>query len=167
MNNSGKLKVTTPSDMEIVMTRSFNAPQHLVYKAMTTPDLIKRWLFLPPGWSMTTCEEDVRVGGKFRWAWAGPDGNAAMALKGVYREVIPNQRLVRSETFEFGCQAQEGEQIGTMEFAEQGGMTTVKITVRYPNKEARDAALASGMEQGVSTGYDNLERLLASGELKS
>lgn len=163
----GSLKITTPSDREIVMTRSFNAPRHLVYKAMTTPDLIRRWLFLPPGWEMTACVEDVRVGGKFSWEWNGPDGKPAMKLHGAYREVVPNQKIVRTESFEFGCQAQEGEQLGTMEFTEQGGITTVKITVIYPNKESRDATLASGMEHGVSTGYDNLERLLASGELKS
>lgn len=166
MPSTGTLKVTTPTDREIVMTREFDAPRRLVWEAMTRPELIRRWLFAPPGWSMTTCEEDLRVGGEFRWAWNGPDGKPAMAMHGVYREVVPPRpdgsggRLVRTETFDFGCDAQMGEQLGTLEFAERGGRTIVTITVVYPSRQARDGAIASGMEHGVSTGYDNLERFL-------
>ncbi|MGE0479620.1 MAG: SRPBCC family protein [Phycisphaerae bacterium] len=166
MQNPGTMNVTTPSDLEIVITRAFDAPRRLVWKAMTTPELIRQWLFLPPGWKMTRCEEDVRVGGSYRWEWAGPDGRIAMAMGGVYREVVPQQRLVRTEKFEFGCQPQAGEQLGTMEFVEQGGGTLVTITVVYPSKDARDAALASGMERGMSAGYDKLEALLISGNIR-
>jgi uncharacterized protein YndB with AHSA1/START domain len=112
---------------------------------------------------MTVCEEDVRVGGKYRWEWAGPDGQTAMKMHGVYREVTPRERAVRTETFEFGCAPQAGEQVGTMVLTENEGKTLVTITVVYPTKEARDGALASGMEQGMSAGYDRLEELLASG----
>jgi uncharacterized protein YndB with AHSA1/START domain len=156
-----KLKITTPGDREIAITRSFDAPPNLVWEAMTRPELIRRWLFLPPGWTMTRCDEDVRVGGAYRWEWAGPDGKPAMAMGGVYREVVPHRRLVRTEKFEFGCPPQAEGQVGTTEFTEQAGRTLVKITVVYPSKEARDATLASGMEQGMSAGYDNLEALLA------
>ena len=166
MPNPGKLKITTAGDREIVITRNFDAPPHLVWQAMTRAELIRRWLFLPPGWKMTRCDEDVRVGGAYRWEWAGPDGKPAMSMGGVYREVVPNRRLVRTEKFEFGCQPQSGEQLGTMEFNEQGDGTLVKITVAYPSKEARDAALASGMEQGMSAGYDNLEAMLAEGAVQ-
>jgi uncharacterized protein YndB with AHSA1/START domain len=166
MEKTGKLRITTPTDREIVITRAFDAPRRLVWKAMTTPELIRRWLFLPPGWTMTRCEEDVRVDGAYRWEWSGPDGNIAMAMGGVYREVVPQERLVRTEKFEFGCQPQAGEQLGTMEFIEQGNGTLVKITVVYPSKEARDGALASGMEQGMSAGYDKLEAMLASGDIR-
>jgi uncharacterized protein YndB with AHSA1/START domain len=166
MEKTGKLRITTPTDREIVITRAFDAPRRLVWKAMTTPELIRRWLFLPPGWTMTCCEEDVRVDGAYRWEWSDPDGNIAMAMGGVYREVVPQERLVRTEKFEFGCQPQAGEQLGTMEFIEQGGGTLVKITVVYPSKEARDGALASGMEQGMSAGYDKLEAMLASGDIR-
>jgi uncharacterized protein YndB with AHSA1/START domain len=159
------LMITTPSDREIVIKRSFDAPRRLVYKAMTQPDLIRRWLFLPPGWSMTACEEDVRVGGGYRWEWAGPDGQTAMKMHGIYREVVPGERLTRTETFEFGCVPQAGEQLATMAFTEQDGRTTVTITVVYPSKEARDGAIASGMEKGMSAGYDQLEGLLASGQI--
>ncbi len=168
MANSGKLKITTSGDREIVITRSFDAPRHLVWDAMTKPELIRRWLFLPPGWEMTECTEDLRVGGSFRWSWNGPDGQQAMAMHGVYREVVPpasgggGGRLVRSETFDMGCPAQAGEQVGTMVFTERDGRTTVTITVVYPSKEARDGALASGMEHGMAAGYDKLEALLKS-----
>lgn len=155
------LKVTTPTDREIVMTRVFDAPRRLVWDAMTKPELIKRWLYKPPGWEMTACEEDPRVGGAFRWEWAGPDGKTVMVMHGVYREVVPPERLVRTETFEFGCQSQSGEQLGVLVLREEAGRTTLTITVLYPSKEARDATIASGMERGVAAGYDQLDELLA------
>jgi len=165
MEKTSALKITTPTDLEIVITRAFDAPRRLVWRAMTRSELICQWLFLPPDWTMTRCEEDVRVGGAYRWEWAGPDGKIAMAMGGVYREVVPNERLVRTEKFEFGCEPQAGQQLATLEFVEQRGGTLVKITVVYPSREARDAALASGMEQGMAAGYDKLEALLASGAI--
>src|SRR6266850_5118132 len=97
MQNSGTLKVTTPTDRQIVMTRVFDAPRSLVFDAMAKPELIQRWLYGPPGWSMVLCEDDLKVGGAFRWAWRGPDG-AEMAMRGVYREVVPPERIVRTES---------------------------------------------------------------------
>jgi uncharacterized protein YndB with AHSA1/START domain len=158
---SHTLSVTTPSDLEIVMTRAFDAPRRLVWEAMTRPEFIRRWLFLPPGWTMTRCEEDVRVGGRYRWAWNGPDGREAMAMGGIYREVVVHERLKRTEKFEFGGQPQAGEQLCTLVFTERAGTTTITTTVVYPNKEARDGMIHSGMERGVAAGYDNMERLLA------
>lgn len=160
------LKITLPSDLEIVVTRDLDAPRHLVWEAMTRPEYIRRWLFLPPGWTMTECSEDFRVGGSFRWEWAGPDGKVAMAMRGVYREIVPPARIVRTEAFEMGCDAQAGEQLATLEFTERSGKTTVTTTVRFSTKEARDGMLASGMEKGVSAGYDQLEQLLASGQIR-
>lgn len=163
------MKVTTPTDLEIVMTRSFNAPRRLVWEAMTKPEFIRRWMFLPPGWTMIKCEEDPRVGGSFRWEWAGPDGKLAMAMGGVYREVVPpgeggaGGRLVRTESFEMGCVPQMGEQHCTMVLTESGGKTLLTLNVKYPTKEARDGAIASGMEHGVSAGYDKLDAMLAAG----
>jgi uncharacterized protein YndB with AHSA1/START domain len=161
MNNAGTLKVTTPTDREIVMTRVFDAPRALVFDAMTRPELLRRWLFGPPGWSMVVCENDPKAGGVFRHVWRGPDGKE-MAMRGVYREVVPPERIVRTESFDFGCDAQSGEQLGTLVLTEQGGKTTLTVTVLYPSKEARDATLASGMERGVTAGYDRLAELLAS-----
>src|SRR5262249_7512226 len=151
MKNS--LKLTTPSEREIVMTRSFDAPRHLVWQAMTKPELIRRWLYLPQGWAMAVCREDMKVGGSFRWAWAGPDGKTAMVIRGSYREIVPLERIVRSEVMEFGGETTD-EVVGTLQITEQGGKTTITLTEVYPSKQARDAAIASGMERGVAAGYD-------------
>lgn len=155
----GGLTIALPSDLEIVIARVFEAPRRLVWDSMTQPEQIRKWLFSPPGWTMTECKDDVRVGGKFRWAWDGSDG-AAMAMHGVYREVAPPERAVRTETFDFGCEAQAGEQLVTIALAEDGGRTSLTLTILFPSKEARDGMLASGMEQGLGAGYDNLDRLL-------
>jgi uncharacterized protein YndB with AHSA1/START domain len=154
------LKVTTPTDREVVITRVFDAPRELVWDTMSRPELLKRWLCGPPGWEMTVCEEDPRVGGTFRWAWKGPDG-AGMSMHGVYREIVPPGRAVRTETFDTGCAPQGGEQLTTLVLTEQEGKTTLTLTVLYPSKEARDAAVASGMEHGMAAGYDRLDEILA------
>src|SRR6266566_2625442 len=95
------LKVTTPSDREIVLMRSFDAPLNLVWDSMSKPELIKRWMFGPPGWEMTVCDDEQKVGSTFRWVWSGPKG-AEMTLAGVYREVVPLERVVRTESFTMG-----------------------------------------------------------------
>ena len=160
MGQTGQLRVTTPGDREIVMTRAFDAPRELVFEALSRPEFLRRWLLGPPGWTMVVCENDLKVGGAFRHVWRGPDG-AEMAMHGVYREVVKPERIVRTEVFEFGCDAQGGEQLGTIVLAEQGGQTTLTLTVLYPSKEARDATIASGMEHGVAAGYDRLDEILA------
>ena len=153
------LKVSTPTDLEIVMTRDFDAPRHLVWEAMSKPELVKRWLFGPPGWTMTVCEDDLKVGGTFRWEWRGPDG-IGLTMHGVYREVIAPERMTRTEIMEFGTPPQIGEQIATIVLVEHAGKTSLRLSLVYPTKEARDGALASGMEQGVRAGYDRLEKML-------
>ena len=154
------LKVSTPTDREIVLTRVFDAPRPLVWSAMTKPELLKRWLFGPDGWTMTVCDDEVRVGGKFHYAWSGPGGEA-MSLRGVYREVAPPERVVRTESFEFGCETQAGEQLARLVLTEEADKTYLTLTVLYPSREARDGTLASGMEHGVGAGYDRLETILA------
>lgn len=169
MMNALRLSVTTPSDLEILMQRSFRAPRRFVWDAMTRPEWLRRWLFSPEGWSMTECEMDVRVGGKFRWAWSGPDGQAALAIWGEHREVVPPHRIVHTERMEmFGPCATGGgeaesdwELLATLELTEQGELTHLKMTLLFPSKAARDGALASGMEHGVSAGYDKLDAMLA------
>ena len=130
----------------------FNAPRHLVWNAVTKPELLKRWLIGPPGWEIDQFEDDVRAGGKFRWSWRGPDG-AAMAMSGVYKEVVPPERVVRTESFEFGCVPQAGEQISSMVLTEKRGVTTLTLTVLYPSKEARDGRrrLRHGTRSSVDT----------------
>lgn len=161
MNVTGTLKVATPSDLEIVMTRVFNAPRRLVWEAMSKPEMVRRWLYGPPGWTMTVCEDDLCVGGTFRWGWRGPEGQF-MTMHGVYREVVPPERVVRTESFDLGCESQAGEQLVTVILTEHGDKTKLTLTLLYPSKEARDATIASGMERGVAASYDRLEELLAS-----
>jgi len=160
MKKTAALKVTTPHDREIVMTRDFDAPRGLVWDFMTQPPLLKRWLFGPSGWSLVDCEIDLKVGGVFRYLWHGPD-EITMAMHGVFRELIRPERIVHTESFEFGCDAQAGEQVVTLVLTERGSGTTLRLSALYPSKEARDATIASGMEQGVAAGYDRLDGLLA------
>ena len=161
MENAGTLKVTTPADREIVLTRVFDAPRRLVFEALGKPELLPRWLLGPPGWSMVVCENDLKVGGVFRHVWRKVDGRE-MAMRGVYREVVPPERIVRTERFETGCAAQAGEQVGTLVLTEEEGKTYLRLAVLYPSKEARDGAIASGMERGVAASYNRLAELLAS-----
>jgi uncharacterized protein YndB with AHSA1/START domain len=160
MNDAGTLRVTTPGDREIVMTRTFDAPRHLVFEAMSRPELLKRWLLGPPGWEMVVCENDLIVGGAYRHVWRNADGNE-MTMRGVYREVVPPERVVRTESFEMKNGPPMGEQVATMVLAEQGGKTFITVTVLLPSKEARDGMLAGGMERGVAASYDRLAGLLA------
>src|SRR6516225_3454531 len=96
------LKISTPSDLEIVMTRDFAAPRHLVWNALSQPELVRRWMFMPQGWSWAECQMDVRVGGKFRWAWNGPDGRLALSIWGEHHEVDPPFRMVHTECMQMG-----------------------------------------------------------------
>jgi uncharacterized protein YndB with AHSA1/START domain len=160
MNDTRTLKISTPGDLEIVITRDFDAPRSLIFDAMSKPELLERWLLGPPGWSMVECEIDLRVGGTFRHVWRNADGTE-MAMHGVYREVLQPERIVRTESFDVGCDAQMGEQVATLILTEKNGRTTLTVTVLYPSKEARDATIASGMERGVAASYDRLEDLVA------
>jgi uncharacterized protein YndB with AHSA1/START domain len=159
MMNAGNLKVTTPSDREIVMTRVFDAPRHLVFGALTTPKLVQQWLLGPPGWTMPVCEMDLRVGGAYRFLWRGADG-AEMGTRGVFREIAPPERFVATETFDKPWYP--GESLVTYVLVEQGSKTTLTLTVLYASREARDGVLKSGMERGVAMSYDRLAAMLAS-----
>ena len=156
----GNLKVTTPSDREITMTRVFDAPRTLVFDAHTKPELVKQWLLGPPGWSMPVCEMDVRVGGTYRWVWRHDRNGTEMGMGGVYREIVQPERLVTSERFDEAWYPGEG--LNTLVLVERGGRTTLTQTMRYESREARDAVLKSGMEKGVAASYDRLADLLAS-----
>lgn len=153
------LQVTTPSEREIAMTRVFAAPRQLVYDAHTKPELVRQWLLGPPGWSMPVCEMDVRVGGTYRWVWKRDTDGSTMGMGGVYREVLAPQRLVATEKFDEAWYP--GEALNTLVLVEQSGRTTLTQTMRYESREARDTALKSGMEQGVTAGYERLDGLLA------
>ncbi len=155
--STGTLQITTPTDREIVMTRVFDAPRSLVFEAMTRPELVKRWLTGPPGWTMAVCEIDLKVGGTYRYVWRNTSGTD-MGMGGVYREVVPDERIVATEQFDDAWYA--GEAVGTMELTERDGRTTLTNTVTYESKEVRDSVLQTPMESGVAYSYDQLAELL-------
>ena len=155
--NSDSFKVTTPSDQEIRMTRLFNAPRHLVFEAMTTPEHVKQWWGrLGEGYSVPVCEIDLRVGGAWRFVNRHPKGEAA--FYGEYREITPPSRLVFTEIFE---QFPDSVSVVTAELTDEGGKTRMTATVRYPSLDVRDMVLASGMSSGAGISYDRLEDLVA------
>lgn len=158
MKTAGALQITTPSEREIAMTRVFDAPRDLVFDAHTKPELVKRWLGVQNGWWLDVCEIDLRVGGAYRYVWRGPTGKE-MGMGGVFREIVRPERIVTTEKFDQSWYA--GDALDTVTLVEQGGRTTLTLTVRYDSKETRDAVLKSPMEQGVAAGYDKLAELLA------
>lgn len=160
MNRRG-LQISTPNDTAIVLTRTFNAPRRLVWEAMFTPDKMRQWMLHPLGWTMTVCECDARVGGALRLAWKSEDADPVMTLQGVFTEVVPHERIVHTETMALGSGQTIGALVETHEFAEKGGVTTMRITQAYDSKDARDSALASGMDQGMEAGYQQLDAVLA------
>jgi len=161
MKNTGTLKVTTPSDREIVLTRVFDAPGRLVFDAFSQPELLKRW-FGPRGWSLAVCEVDLKVGGGFRFVLRGPGGRET-GMRGVYREIVRPERSVHMESFD----DYPGESQVTAVLVEHQGKTTLTVTILYPSQEVRDAVLKSGMEHGAAESYDKLAELLASAEAHS
>jgi uncharacterized protein YndB with AHSA1/START domain len=158
MKTAGALEVTTPTEREIVMTRSFDAPRHLVFEAHARPELLKRWLLGPPGWEMTVCTVDLKVGGAYRYVWRNAEGTE-MGMGGVYREVVPSERIVATESFDNPWYP--GEAVSTITFDEQNGKTTLTLSVLYESRETRDAVLKTPMEEGVASSYDRLAELLA------
>jgi uncharacterized protein YndB with AHSA1/START domain len=154
MLNTGTLKVTTPSDHEIVLTRVFDAPRQLVFDALSKPELLKRW-FGPHGHSLVVCEVDFRVGGAWRFVLESPDGRS-MGMSGVYREIVPAERTVHTEGFD----DYPGDSVITTVLTEHDGKTTLTATALYESQEVRDAVVASGMEHGAAETYDRLAELL-------
>jgi uncharacterized protein YndB with AHSA1/START domain len=159
MKHKGTLKLSTASDREIVMTRAFDAPAHLVFDALTKPELIKRWLLGPPGWSMPVCEVDLKIGGRYRYVWRRENDGRDMGMGGVFREIVASKKLVQTEKFDQAWYP--GEALSTAVLVERKGKTTLTTTVLYESREARDGILKSGMEQGIVASYDRLEELLA------
>ena len=160
MNPKG-LQISTPTDTTIVLTRTFRAPRRLVWEAMTEPVKMRRWMCTPPGWTMTVCECEARVGGALSLAWKSGDADPFMTLQGVFTEAVPPERMVHTEKMAFGSGQIVGSLLETHEFAEEGGVTTMRITQVYDSKEDRDGAIASGMDQGMEAGYRQLDAMLA------
>lgn len=153
--NSDTFEVTTPSDTEIQMTRLFDAPRQLVYEVLTRPEHVRRWWgLLDENYSVPICEIDLRVGGKWRFVSKGPEGE--VAFSGVYKEIVPNERLVHTEIFEA---YPTEESLVTNVLADEGGKTRLTVVAAYSSLQTRDLVLKSGMEHGAAIGYDHMERI--------
>jgi uncharacterized protein YndB with AHSA1/START domain len=157
---SGTATVTLPTDEQILITREFDAPKHLVFKAFTTPELVKRWWHANRG-EVTVAEIDLRVGGAWRYVAVADDGTE-VAFHGEYREIVPNERIVSTEAFEGIPDPDANATVNTATFAEEDGRTTLTILVEAPSKEVRDAMIDSGMEAGMQDALDLLEQVAVS-----
>lgn len=158
-------EVSTPSDREVLVKRSFDAPVNLVWQAYTDPALMRRWLTAMPGWSMPVCEMDVRVGGQFRWRWRSEEDGSEFGFAGTYRELLPPSKIVHTEAYDPGTVGfgyPENDAIVTITFTENGGVTTLTTLIDFGSKEARDAAVATGMTDGMEQSYQLLDQLLNS-----
>ncbi len=157
MATSGTATVTLPTDEQILITREFDAPKHLVYKAWTTPELVRRWWSGERG-EVTVAEIDLRVGGMWRYVMIA-DGGFEVAFHGEFREIVPNELIVSTEVYEG---MPEGEAVNTHTFTEVDGRTTLKVLVQHSCKEHRDAHIESGMEAGMQEAMDRLEQVAIS-----
>jgi uncharacterized protein YndB with AHSA1/START domain len=155
--SSGTATVSLPADDQILITREFDAPAQLVWKAWTTPEVVRRWWHANRG-EMTVAEIDLRVGGTWRYAMVTPEG-FEVAFHGEFREIVPNERLVSTEVYEG---FPEGEAVDTMTLTEENGRTTLTILVQHSSKANRDAHIESGMEAGLQDALDLLEQAAVS-----
>ena len=155
--SSGTATVTLPTNEQILITREFDAPRHLVYKAWTTPELVRRWWHANRG-EVTVVEIDLRVGGTWRYAMVA-EGGFEVAFHGEYRELVPNERIVSTEVYEG---MPDAEALDTTTFEEADGRTTVTILVQHTSREHRDAHVESGMEAGLQDALDLLEEVAVS-----
>jgi uncharacterized protein YndB with AHSA1/START domain len=160
ITNSGSAKITLPSEQQILITRELAAPKQLVYRAWTTPELVKRWWGGHRG-TMQVVEIDLRVGGKWRYVMLAQAG-FEVAFHGQYREIVPNERIVTTEVFEQAGVPEPSDEeavLNIITFSEHAGRTTLSLLVQCPNKVVRDIIVSSGMEAGVQEQLDLLEQL--------
>ena len=154
-NKADATTFTTLSDREIVITRVFDAPHRLVFETWTNPEHLPHWMLGPSGWTMPVCEIDLRPGGAWHFGWRHSNGTE-MEMRGVYQEIVPPERLVSTESWG----GDWPETLNTLTLSEEDGKTTITNTVLYPSKEARDAALQTGMKEGMSLSFDRLAEYL-------
>ena len=157
MAGSGTATVTLPQDDQILITREFDAPRHLVYRAWTEPELVRRWWAGRRG-EVTSSEIDLRVGGAWRYVMIAHDGHE-VGFHGEFREIVPDERIVSTEVYEG---APEGEAVNLITFTEAGDRTTLSILMQLPSREVRDIIIATGMETGMQESMDLLEEVAVS-----
>jgi uncharacterized protein YndB with AHSA1/START domain len=158
--SSGTAKVTLPADDQILITREFDAPKHLVYKAYTTPELVRRWWSGHRG-SVTSADIDLRVGGRWRYVMITNDG-LEVAFHGEYRELVPDERLVTTEVYEGVPGGDDDPAVNFVTFTDVGGRTKLDVLVQCPSKDVRDMIIGSGMEGGMQESMDELEKVAIS-----
>ena len=152
----GETTYTMPSERELVTTRAFDAPRDLVWEAWTSPEHLPNWLLGPEGWTMPVCESDLRVGGAWHFVWRSEADGSEMGMTGEYKEITPPERLVSTQSWG----GEWPETLNTLVFTEEDGLTVMTQTILYPSQEARDAALATGMQQGMDSGFSRLDAYL-------
>ena len=158
VTSDDRAMLTLPTDEQILVTREFDAPRRLVYKAWTTPELVRRWWHAKRG-EVTVVEIDLRVGGRWRYVMVADDGTE-VGFHGEYREIVPDERIVSTETYEGlpeGVSEEDGSTVNTATFADANGRTLVTLLIEAANKESRDAIIESGMEDGLQDALDLLE----------
>jgi uncharacterized protein YndB with AHSA1/START domain len=160
VTSSGTATVTLPTDEEILITREFDAPKHLVYKAWTTPELVSRWW---PGrrGEMKSAEIDLRVGGTWRYVMTAT-GGYEVGFHGEYREIVPNERIVNTEVYEGMPEGESEPALNIVTFTEVDGRTILSLLTQVGSKEVRDMIIESGMEAGMQEGMDLLEEIAVS-----
>ncbi len=160
VTSSGTATVTLPTDEQILITRKFDAPKHLVFKAWTTPALVERWWHANRG-EVTIVEIDLRVGGRWRYAMV-TDGGFEVAFHGEYHEIVPDERIVSTEVYEGIPEPEEHAALNTATFTEKDGRTTLTLLVEHTSREDRDAHVDSGMEDGLQDALALLEQVAGS-----
>lgn len=160
-----KVQVTMPSDREVRVVRKFKAPRALVWDAHTKPELITKWMLGPPGWSMPVCEMDVRVGGAYRWRWRNEADGKEFGFFGDFTEVAAPSKLAHTQTYDpgdVGGSMDDGEpSIISTVFTEADGFTTLTLTMLFTSKALRDAAVSTGMTDGMEIGYARLDDMFS------
>lgn len=157
-------EASLPSDTEVLVKRSFDAPAKLVWRAYMEADLLRRWCVGPPGWSMPVCEMDIRVGGKYRWRWRSDENDQEFGFTGEVLEVVPHAKLVHTQIFDpgnLGVSMGSEPSIITVAFEDANGITSVTTTIKFASKADRDAAFATGMTDGMEMSYQSLDEVLA------
>jgi uncharacterized protein YndB with AHSA1/START domain len=160
-----KAQVSLPSDTEVCVTRDFAAPRKLVWQAHTDPKLVTRWMLGPPGWSMPVCEMDVRPGGKYRWRWRSDENGQEFGFFGQFLEVDAPARMVHEENYDpgdiGGAMDVSQPAIIRTSFSERNGVTSLEMVMRFASKDIRDAAVSTGMTDGMEAGYQRLDEMFA------
>lgn len=152
------LTVETPSDREVLVIRVFDAPRSLVWDCHTKPELLRRWLLGPEGWSMPVCEVDLRLGGKYHYRWRNDADGSEFGFNGVHLEIDAQRRIVTTQRPD----GAEVEALNTLVLTEASGKTTLSLTMMFASKEARDAAIATGMTNGMEQSYQRIDQIAAS-----